>query len=509
MQPPATFSREEAQADGKSKVLGALHTASNALRQRLGDSLAGIRKPEVLSNLPTTGSMEAFRAYAIGEKEQAQANFAQSISAYQRAIELDPAFAMAYARMGVACVAIGNQTAGNAAISRAFALSGKVSEQERLYIRVQYFLDVTGDLPQAIDTLKQYGQIYPNAPVVSTDLSVAYLTLGKFEEAYQQVQKTIALMPKGGSGYVNAMLALTALNRFDEARKTFQKAQSLGLADDASIRGTWIFTAYLTGDNAQVQQQMDWARDRTDAFILDSQMALINEHEGRMEKAGADWQRAIGQLTQQKVLNATASLIAQRTLDSAIAGRCESAGAQLERALQLDEDRTMQGTAAIAYGLCGQPARAQAIERSLAKAWPQDTLINRVYLPDINAAVALAQNHPQAAVDALQAAADYDTLGIGSYLRGLAHLALKDGTAAAIDFNVPLTHRSIFVLSQVPGMNVAYPLSLLGLARANAIAGDRAKALQEYGAFFAYWKNADPQLPPLIAAHRESAALQR
>ena len=502
------FAREEAKAEGRSKVLGALESASQALRERMSESLPSIRRPEVLANLPTTPSMEAFRAYALGEKDQAQANFAQSVSAYQRAIELDPAFAMAYARMGVAYVAIGNQTEGNAAITRAFELSGKVSEQERLYIRVQYFLDVTGDLPQAIDTLKQYGQIYPNAPVVSTDLSVAYLTLGKYEEAYQQVQKAIALRPRSGSGYVNALLALTALNRFSEATQTFQTAESLGLADDASIRGTWIFTAYLTGDGDQVQKQLEWARDRTDGFILSSQMALIDEHEGRLVKAQADWQRAISLLTQQKMVNATASLIAQRTLDSALAGRCESAGAELERALKLDQDRTMQGTAAIAFGLCGQPARAQAIARALAKSWPQDTIINHVYLPVISAAVALAQNHSRAALDALQTAADYDTLGIGSYLRGLAHLALKDGPAAASDFNTPLGHRSIFVLSQIPGMNVAYPLSLLGVARASAIGGDRQKAIQQYDAFFAYWKNADPALPPLVAAHREASALR-
>jgi hypothetical protein len=226
-----------------------------------------------------------------------------------------------------------------------------------------------------------------------------------------------------------------------------------------------------------------------------------------MTRASADWQRAIDQLTLQKMLSATAMLIAQRTLDAALAGQCDGATAALDRAMQLDQDRAMQGTAAIGYALCKEPARAQSIEQELGKAYPQDTLINHVYRPDISAAIELGRDRPQFALDALAPAEDYDTLGIGSYLRGLAHLALQDGAAAANDFDVPLAHRSIFLLSQQPGMNVAYPLSMLGLARAEALQRDKPKARAQYAAFFNYWKNADPGLPPLLFAKTEAAAL--
>jgi serine/threonine protein kinase/tetratricopeptide (TPR) repeat protein len=501
------LAREAAQADGEARVLGALRNAAGELAQQIAAALPAVPKPDAVLKPATTSSLQAFRAYARGERQLAQANFSQSVSSYQQAVDLDPSFAMAYARMGVAYVAIGNQSRGNAAIAHAFDLASKVSDRERLYIRVQYNLDVTGDLPQAIDALRLYGQSYPNEPKVPTDLSVAYLILGEYEQAYEQAEKAVAMQPKAGSGYVNAMLALTSLNRFAEAKDIYQKAESLGLADDASIRGTWIFTAYLLGDNAAVRQQMDWARDRTDGFLIDLQMALLDEHQGRLQKAAGEWQRAIERMTQQKMESATAMPIAQRTLDAALAGNCGDSTSELQRALQLDQDRSMQGTAAIAYGLCGEPARAMDIEQSLAKAFPQDTLVNHVYLPDIRAAIELGQKRPQTALEALRGAEDYDTLGIGSYLRGLAHLALKDGAAAESDFNVALGHRSIFVLSQQPGMNVAYPLSLLGLARAEALQGDKAKARAQYAAFFAYWKDADPDLAPLLFARTEAAAL--
>jgi len=212
-------------------------------------------------------------------------------------------------------------------------------------------------------------------------------------------------------------------------------------------------------------------------------------------------------MTDQKLVNATATLITQRTLDRALVGSCEDAAANLDRSLKLDQERTMQGSAAIAFALCGQPARAMAIREALAKSYPQDTIINHVFLPDIDAAVALSANHAQDALNALAPAADYDILGIGSYLRGQAHLALKQDAEAAADFSFPLTHRSVFVLCQVQGMNVAYPLSILGLARADALQKDVAKARRQYQAFFDYWKAADPDLPPLVAARSEAARL--
>jgi tetratricopeptide (TPR) repeat protein/tRNA A-37 threonylcarbamoyl transferase component Bud32 len=502
------FARAGAQTGSSSGVPGALRAAAVALRRRLEETIATIPKPDISEvRRATTSSMRAYRAYALGEHEHAQAQFAQSIESYQRAVEIDPNFAMAWARMGAAFVAIGNQTDGDKAITTAFDLSGRVSDEERLYIRVQYFLNVTGDLPQAIDTLKQYGQGYPTESVVPTDLSVAYLMLGKFEEAYGQVRKALALSPRSASGYVNGLLALTSLDRFDEAKEMYQKAESLGLADDASIRGTWVFTVYLTGDQAAVQQQIAWARDRTDGYLMDAQVALLDENEGRLGKAGDEWKRAVDQLTLQKMAGATSSMIAQRTLDAALAARCEGATTDLDRAMKLDHDRSMEGTAAIAYALCGDQTTAESISQSLAKAYPRDTLINHVYLPDISAAIQLKQKHPEAALEALNLAEDYDSLGIGSYLRGLAHLALNDGAGAAKDFNYPLSHRSVFILSQLPGMNMAYPLSLLGLARAEALQGDKAKAREQYAGFFAYWKNADPDLPPLLFARTEAAAL--
>ncbi|WP_164981262.1 protein kinase domain-containing protein [Silvibacterium dinghuense] len=504
------FARAQAQADSKRHVLSALREAAEELRAHMEESLASAPPAAANEVKPaTTASADAFRAYSAGERELAHANFAQSIRQYQRALELDPQFAMAYARMGVAQVAIGSPSEGDTAIAHAFTLSSGVSEREQLYIRIQDSLNVTGDLPEAIDALRLYAQNYPQEPLAPTDLSGAYLTLGKYQEAYEQAQKAIAMNPQKGSGYVNALLALTALNRFSEARALYEKAASLGLADDGSIRGTWIFTAWLTGDRVEVERQLEWARDRTDGFLVNSQAALLDESEGRFSRAGDDWQRAVRQMEQQGMQNATAMMMAQRTLDAALARHCDGSADALNLAMHRDRDRFMQGTAAIAYALCGDAAKAQSIETSLAASYPQDTLINHVYLPDIAAVIELERHHPDAALHALSAAEGYETLGISSYLRGLAHLDQKEGIEAESAFRIPLASRSAFVLSQQPGMNVAYALSMLGLARAEALGGDKAAAEKEYADFLEAWKNGDAWLPPLMSARSEADALKR
>ncbi|MBV8436918.1 MAG: protein kinase, partial [Silvibacterium sp.] len=421
------IARGHAQIEGKDHVLEALHTASDALRKNLGESLASIQKLDVPRSEATTPSLDAFRFYAMAQKQANQANFAESIGFYKHAIELDPNFAMAYAGLGVAYMALGNETLANEATTRAFQLSDQVSERERLFIRAHYYQNVTGDLPQTIDLLRLYRDTYPNEAAVPTQLSVAYITLGRFQPAYEEARRTLDMNPRSGSARGNAILALTALGRFQEAKAVFDQAQSLNLADDASIRGAYIYTAYLMGDDVAVHQQVEWSRGQPDGFILNSQLALIHENEGRFATAATDWQLAIARMTDQKLVNSTATLITQETLDRALVGNCDDAVPRLDRSLKLDQERTMQGSAAIAFALCGQPARAMAIRQSLAKTYPEDTIINHVFLPDIDAAIFLRGGHAEDALTALAPTVDYDMLGISSYLRGMAHLTVKDG----------------------------------------------------------------------------------
>ena len=136
-----------------------------------------------------------------------------------------------------------------------------------------------------------------------------------------------------------------------------------------------------------------------------------------------------------------------------------------------------------------------------------DTLSHTVKLPAIEAASELKRNHGAKAIELLQSAGPYERrYPYVMYLRGLAYLKLSEGTKAAVEFRKILDHKGAYWMSLSTGPY--YPLSYLGLARAAAMSGDTAKAKKAYQDFLTLWKDADPDLAPLLQARKEYAALQ-
>ncbi len=146
-------------------------------------------------------------------------------------------------------------------------------------------------------------------------------------------------------------------------------------------------------------------------------------------------------------------------------------------------------------------AATRLLDADLAKA-PRDTLLNRVLGPEVRAALAMRARHPGDAIRALIPAIPYElrTFDI-PYLRGEAYLEAGDGPSAANEFHKVIDHPG------VESVSVLLPLSRLGLARAEAMRGDRAAALAAYRAFLRDWKDADPDLPLLKSAKAEYARL--
>ena len=126
---------EQAQAPDKEHVLDALGKAAAAMRGKLGEDLSSIKKLDTPFGQATTTSLEAFRAYALGDKAHEKAlDIPEAEGHYLRALELDPNFAMAYARLGVVYMNSGQVAKGHTYFAKAYALSQHVSEHERLYI---------------------------------------------------------------------------------------------------------------------------------------------------------------------------------------------------------------------------------------------------------------------------------------------------------------------------------------------------------------------------------------
>jgi predicted Zn-dependent protease len=151
-----------------------------------------------------------------------------------------------------------------------------------------------------------------------------------------------------------------------------------------------------------------------------------------------------------------------------------------------------------------QDAKAEAILREDLKKYPEDTLWQYWRGPEIAAAIALARNQPLDAIEALRKSIPYDLRDTEvPAMRARAFQAASQFDLAEAEFQKIIHHQT----AGVPSANVA--LAHLGIARARALRGNRAGSREEYEAFFAAWKDAEPDVPVLRQAKAEYAELSR
>jgi hypothetical protein len=175
--------------------------------------------------------------------------------------------------------------------------------------------------------------------------------------------------------------------------------------------------------------------------------------------------------------------------------------------------RDLDYAIALASAYAGSAKNTQTLADDLGKRFPEDTIVQFNYLPALRAKLAVLKGNPLEALHSLEAAAPYE-LGLPAlgfynwpnlypvYVRGEAYLAAHQGREAATEFQKILDHRGI-VLNEPIGA-----LAHLQLGRAYALQRDAAKSRAAYQDFLTLWKDADPDIPILIAAKAESAKLE-
>jgi eukaryotic-like serine/threonine-protein kinase len=496
---------EQATAPDKENVLGALGTAAAAMRAKLGEDLASIKKLNTPFGQATTPSLEAFRAYALGDEAHAKAqDIPEAEGHYKRAIELDPNFAMAYARLGVVYYNAGEVAKAKPYYSRANELSANVSERERLYISSHYDLLVTGNLPRMIETLQEAIQTYPAQLDSYININVAYQTLGQFEKALPYAQKAVDLQPEDAIAAENLLVALLALDRMEEVERELAREHKLGMDSSTDVASQHLTAYFLLGDAQQVQRVVAEMAGHPDEFVTTQSLASTQQYAGQYRKAAATFQHGIEQAGHAKAPDAQAAILLTNVLGRGLAGLCEGNEAAVQQALGLDKSKQTQATAGLAAAVCGNGKLALPMLEELSRKYPEDTLIQDVYLPLSKAFVALAAGQLQQAVADAEPAKPYSAAYPSSYVQGLAYLQMHDAANAVNAFKAATRYRG----GMLTGLQVSwYAQAQLGLARAYVMAGDKADAKKAYEALFETWKNADADLPMLLAAKKEYAAL--
>jgi serine/threonine protein kinase/tetratricopeptide (TPR) repeat protein len=495
---------EQATAPDKENVLSALGTAAAAMRAKLGEDLASIKKLNTPFGQATTPSLEAFRAYALGDEAHAKAlDIPEAEGHYKRAIELDPNFAMAYARLGVVYEDSGQVAKAKQYYSKAYELSAHVSESERLYISGHYDSTVTGNMPRMIETLQEAIQTYPGQVSAYVNINAAYQALGQFEKGLPYAQKAVELQPENAIAAENLLSGLVALGRMNEAKQELARQHKLGMDSSTDVASAHLMAYFLLGDSQQVQRVVAEMAGHPDEFVITQNLAQTQQYSGQYRKASATFQHAIEQAGHSKAPDAQAANLLLDALGRGLAGLCDGNEATVERALGLDKSKQTQEVAVLAAAVCGNGKLALPMFEDLSRKYPEDTVIQDVYGPLAKAFVALAAGQPQQAVADAEPAKPYSEAYPAAYLQGLAYLQMHDAGNAVNAFKTATKYRA----SMLVGGLGYYAQAQLGLARAYAMAGDKADAKKAYEALFEVWKNADADLPLLVAAKKEYAGL--
>ena len=508
-----SLAREEIQAGKKEDVLNALDRAARKLRGKVGESLSTIQKYDTPLEQATTPSLEALKAFSVGQIAAREKGDAAAIPFLKRAIELDPNFAAAYAGLASSYSNLGGTGLATENFQKAYELRDRVSERERFHVSAFYYTFVTGELEKANQTYELWVQDYPRDAVPRLDLGANYPSLGQYEKAAAETIEGIRLSPYSSIAYANLMQIYAFLNRPDEAKTVFEQAMALKLASPA-LNAILYGVAFLRRDAPEMQRQLVLTADKPGyEDVLLSYQSDTEAFSGHLGKARDFSRRAVASARRADEKETAAEWELNGALREAEFGNAGQAHNDTAEALALASSRDLQILTALALARAGDSARAQKIADELEKQNPVNTVIIGYWLPTIRAAIEINRNNPVKALELLQAATPYEfgyplpTPEFGgflypAFLRGQAYLLVHRGNEAAAEYQKFLG-RSGLVANCPLGA-----LAHLGLARAYALSGDAAQAKTAYNDFFTLWKDADANIAILKEAKAEYAKLK-
>src|SRR4051812_38018886 len=493
----------QGRADSKEQVLKTLDSAASQLRGKLGESLASLKRFDTPLEAATTSSLDALKTFTLGDVKHSAVDEVAAIPFYKRAIELDPNFAMAYATLGTIYGNLGQADLAEDYRKKAFDLKDRTSEREKLYITAHYFMD-SGQLDKGIQAYELFKQTYPRDNVPHSNLAVEYvLNLGDFDKGLAEAQEAMRVDPDDSRGYFLSAGAYMGLNRIDEAKAVL----NAGLQHNPKFMSLhdWLcLVALVQGDTASLEKEEAFLRGTPySEMVMILRNADLAASRGQLQQALQSY-AAVRQLAQRLQIQESeaGSLISEGWMQ-AIYGNRKQAVASAKAALPVSSSYNAQLFAATDLAFAGETKKALEIASSIARKRPDDTTVQAISVPLIQAAAALTDGNGAKAIELLKPASPYDKLVTQlQYVRALSYLQTKQPDNAAREFQRILSLRTF--LPADPLVSMAH----LGLGRAYAMSKDMAKSRAAYQDFFALWKDADSSIPVLKDAKAEYAKLQ-
>jgi tetratricopeptide (TPR) repeat protein len=506
----------------KEQVLDALAKAASSLRAGLGESLATVARFDVPPYRATTSSIEALQAFSLGRKAVDEKGIAAALPYDQRAVELDPNFALGYLALGNDYNNLGETGRSGKYYKRAFQLREHAGEKERVQITANYYRTVTGELEKAAESYEELIESYPRVGGAYDNLGLLYAGQGLYEKAAQTTRQGMHVAPPSPAGYADLANYTLALQRFDEARQVVHDAQARKL-DSFVMHNALYILAFLESDSSAMAEQQQWFTGKPEETFGLALASDTEAYRGHLAKARELTKRAVDSAIRADGKESGAiwqAIAGQR--EAAFGDRAKARQSASEAVKLVPASQAVESEAALAFALAGDRRRAEPLARDLNEHSPLDTQIQALWLPAIHAQLALDQNNPALALTTLQSASPLEFGQIQFvnnlsclytvYVRGEAYLATGQSTAAAAEFQKILDHSGI--VSNCWTGALAY----LGVARANALqartsggaVADAAagRALVAYKHFLTLWKDADSNVPLFKQAKAEYAKLQ-
>jgi eukaryotic-like serine/threonine-protein kinase len=498
----------EQKADGRSDIIHALGLCLVQLRRKLGEPRSSISKFNQPLETATSASPEALQLLTDGYIRQIAGYRTAALSDYQRAVALDPKFALGFAAEALIYQGYGDRAEAAMASQKAYDLRDRLTLPGRFQVEELYYENVFGDFEKDCSLLSEWVHTFPADFVARNNHSFCLQRLGRPDEALAEAREAARLFPSEYS-YSQWIWRSAGANRLDEAMAVLESAQQRHF-DGPPLHEARAYLAFLQKDDKTLQEQLDWSRGKSSEPEILDRWAWIQAYYGHHHDS-MRLLRTVKELDADRpLLPCEEDFNATPALWDAELEFTQDALQIVKQTLPSEKAWGQRFRLALASALAGDVDQAQMVADEASREFPNDTLVQNYQLPVIGAAIMLQRNNAPGAVDLLERTLPYDLSKdcanidslLSAYIRGLAYLQMKQGDAALAEFQKLQDHPGI--VADVP----IGALARLQMARAYKLMGDDTAAKECYEQFLTLWKHADPDIPIYKHAKAEYSQLQ-
>jgi eukaryotic-like serine/threonine-protein kinase len=491
----------KAEASSREDVLGALDSAADSLRHGLGESGQSIGQFQVPIAQASTSSLDALKAYSIGEYMVGRTakDETETLPIFQRAVEFDPGFAMAYAAIAKDYFNLGEISSARPYYQKAFALSDRVSEKEKLYIRAHYYADCQQDLEQGIKEYQLWADTYPRDWGPWLNIANEYTLLGQYDRAIAAGEHALALDPSRGISYSVLADGYLHAGRYSDAKSTALRGLSVGKGSPA-LHAILYKVAFVEHDQAGMSGEIAQTRGAASEWLALSIQAEAASSSGRYKESEELFRSAYDMAARENLTETANKILIDEAETEFYLGMPGAARATLQHLRRDYEENPKLVLLRMKLNESHVRERDAGGHDELN---PPGTLMRYVYLPLFRAQGDLQRSHAAEALRELDTATPYEFATGYSLIaeRADAYRLSGDAEKAGLEYKAIIDHQGIDPTSPL------LPLAHLWLARADAQLRQVPASKGEYEAFLTSWKGADPDLPVLVTAKREYAAV--